>query len=389
MPVDPALVDTLAARIADLYRDVETALVKAIAQRLDRDLPSPEHELKLDTVRKLQNAAQAILARLQAARTQAVREAIARAYQAGTDAALDEVARIRPGTAQAARQALDQAPNLRLITNIAGAVLRDAGRVDWNILRAPLDIYRAVQAGTAARIASGAFTRREAAQAAWQALIDRGIVSFIDRAGRRWRLSSYVEMIARTNIQRAAIQGQTDRLQALGEDLVIVSDSPRECPKCRPWERKVLSISGRHRGRIRVEHATRDGEYVEVNVAGSLAEARSRGLHHPNCTHSLSAYRPGITKVGNARSDPEGYEAKQRQRELERRIRDAKLRAEAAITPEARRAANARVRALQRELREHIRRHGLKRLPYREQIGAGNVPRGTRPPGGPVTPVTP
>jgi len=151
----------------------------------------------------------------------------------------------------------------------------------------------------------------------------------------------------------------------------------------------VLSISGRHRGRVRVEHATRDGEYVEVNVVATLAEARSRGLHHPNCTHSISAYRPGITRVGNARSDPEGYEAKQRQRELERRIRDAKLRAEAAITPEARRAANARVRALQRELREHIRRHGLKRLPYREQIGAGNVPRGTRPPGGPVTPVTP
>lgn len=393
MAVDPRLVDALAETIADLYRDVESALIVAVAQRLREDppLPSPFEQGKLSALAKLRAAGEAILDRLRANRSQVIRLAVARAYRSGRAAAITELSdRLQPGTGRAARQALDDVPNIALIENLAQALHQDVGRVDANILRAPIDAYRAVQAGTAARVATGAFTRRQASQAAWQALIDRGIVSFIDKRGRRWQLSSYVEMIARTNVQRAAVQGQTDRLQALGEDLVIVSDSPRECPKCRPWERKVLSISGRVRGRVRLEHATRDGEYVTVNVAGSLAEARAKGLHHPNCTHSVSLFTPGVTRAGNAESDPAGYEAKQEQRRLERKIRAAKLQAQGALTPAARKAANAKVRAAQAELRAHLAANpDLKRLPYREQIGAGSVPRGRPAPGGPVTAMQP
>lgn len=391
MPVDPALVDRIAGTIADLYLDAESALTKVIAERLRAELDTtPTETDKLAAIRRLQAAARSIYEQLQAAKGAAIRRAIAEAYASGTASAMAELppsARLR----QSARQALDDVPNAATVARIAAAVHRDLGRVEANILRAPIDAYRAVQAAVAARIATGAFTRRQASQAAWQALIDRGIVSFIDKRGRRWRLSSYAEMIARTNVQRAATQGQTDRLAALGEDLVIVSDSPRECPKCRPWERKVLSISGRVRGRVRLEHATRDGEYVTVNVAGSLAEARAKGLHHPNCTHSISAYRPGITKTGNAESDPAGYEASQRQRYIERQIRKFKEREQAALTPEARKAARAKVRAWQKAMREHLAANpALKRLPYREQIGAGSQPpRGRGAPGGPVTPIEP
>src|SRR5690606_20838702 len=58
-------------------------------------------------------------------------------------------------------------------------------------------------------------------------------------------------------------------------------------------------------------------------------------------------------------------------------------------TPEAKRAANAKVRAAQAALREHIEQHGLKRLRYREQIGAGNIPRKGEPSGGPVASLEP
>lgn len=391
MPVDPALVDRIAGTIADLYLDAENALIRAIAERLRAELDTtPAEADKLAAIRRLQAAARSIYERLQAAKGAAIRRAIADAYASGTASAMAELppsARLRQG----ARQALDDVPNAATVARIATAVHRDLGRVEANILRAPIDAYRAVQAATAARIATGVATRRQASQAAWQRLVEQGIVSFVDRRGRRWRLSSYAEMIARTNVQRAATQGQTDRLAALGEDLVIVSDSPRECPKCRPFERKVISISGRHRGRIRVEHATRDGEYVEVNVVATLAEARSRGLQHPNCTHSLSAYRPGITKTGNARSDPDGYEAAQRQRYIERKIRTWKEHEQAALTPEARKAARAKIRDWQRIMREHLAANpALKRLPYREQIGAGSQPpRGRGAPGGPVTPIEP
>jgi hypothetical protein len=390
--VDQDLLDQIAGTIADLYREVETALVRTIAQRLRKDLPlpSPWQEEKLDAIRQLQASARLILARLQTARSTAIREAVARAYRSGQDAAIvDLPASWDPSIGPAARQATSVIPNARLMENLAQALHRDIGRVDQNILRAPIDAYRAVQAGTAARIASGSYTRREASQAAWARLIDRGITSFTDRAGRTWKLSSYVEMMGRTNIARAAIQGQTDRLQSLGIDLVYISDNVQECRVCRPFESKVLRRDLGPTGDIQVEHATRDDELVTVHVVDTLPGARAKGLFHPNCRHSASAYLPGITRLKKNTADPEGDKARQKQRYLERKIRAAKEQAVGALTPEAKKDAGADVRAAQAALRAHLKANPkLKRLPYREQIGAGNIPKGEAP-GGPVSDLQP
>ncbi|MBF8193275.1 hypothetical protein ITP53_47935 [Nonomuraea sp. K274] len=394
MAVDQDLLDRVASTIADLYRSVETALVRTVAQRLRADLPlpSPMQEEKLDAIRKLQASARLILASLQIRRAQLIREAIARAYRSGGDAAVADLPASwfpRSGVGQAARQAVAVVPNARLLENLAQALHRDVGRVDQNILRAPVDAYRAVQAGAAARIASGAYTRREASQAAWARLIDRGIVDFTDRAGRTWKLSSYVEMMGRTNIQRAAVQGQTDRLESIGIDLVYVSDNVQECRVCRPFESKVLRRDAGPTGKIEVEHATQDDVMVTVDVLDTLPGAMAKGLFHPNCRHSISAYLPGVTTLKKGTADPEGDKARQRQRALERRIRAAKEQAVGALTPEAKKDAGARVRAAQAALRAHLAAHPkLKRLPYREQIGAGNVPRGEAP-GGPVQDLQP
>ncbi|MGW4411171.1 phage minor capsid protein [Nonomuraea sp. NPDC004702] len=395
MAVDQDLLDQIASTVADLYREVESALITAVAQRLRADLPlpSPFEETKLDAIRKLQASGRLILASLQATRARVIREAIARAYRSGGDAAVADLPADwfpKSGIGQEARDALREIPNARVIENIAAALHSDVGRVDMNILRAPVDAYRAVQAGAAARITSGAFTRREASQAAWQRLMDRGIVDFTDRAGRRWKLSSYVEMLARTNAQRAAVQGQTDRLESIGIDLVYISDNSQECKRCRPFESKVLARSSGPIGKIQVEHATKDDHMVTVNVVDTLQGAMSRGLFHPNCRHSASAYLPGVTTLKKNTADPEGDKARQKQRALERKIRTEKEKALGALTPEAKKEANARVRAAQAALRAHLAAHPkLKRLPYREQIGAGNIPKQGGPKGGPVQDLQP
>ncbi|MFF0860909.1 phage minor capsid protein [Nonomuraea sp. NPDC003560] len=395
MAVDQDLLDQIAGSVADLYREVETALITAVAQRLRADLPlpSPFEETKLDAIRKLQQSARLILATLQATRARVIRDAIARAYRSGGDAAVADLPADwfpRSGIGQQARDALREIPNARVIENIAAALHRDVGRVDQNILRAPVDAYRAVQAGAAARITSGAFTRRQASQAAWQRLMDRGIVDFTDRAGRRWKLSSYVEMLARTNAQRAAVQGQTDRLESIGIDLVYISDNSQECKRCRPFESKVLARGSGPIGKIQIKHATKDGVMVTVDVLDTLAGAMSRGLFHPNCRHSASAYLPGVTVLKKGTADPEGDKARQRQRALERKIRAEKEKVLGALTPEAKKEANARVRAAQAALRAHLAAHPkLKRLPYREQIGAGNIPKQGGPKGGPVQDLQP
>jgi hypothetical protein len=209
-----------------------------------------------------------------------------------------------------------------------------------------------------------------------RAFADRGIQAFVDRAGRRWSLPSYAEMAVRTATARAATEAHMRTLSEAGVELVVVSDAPRECPLCRPWEGKVLTIGGPAGARtVEVEHAVEDGRMVPVRVAGSLDEARAAGLQHPNCRHSVSMYSPGLTRIEQATSDPAGYDAGQRQREIERTIRKWKRREAAAITPEAQRVARAKVRQWQGAMRQHLADHpDLRRNRVREQIGAGNLP---------------
>lgn len=75
--------------------------------------------------------------------------------------------------------------------------------------------------------------------------------------------------------------------------------------------------------------------------------------------------------------DPEGDQARQRQRDIERHIRKWKARETGALTDPARKQARRKVRAWQAALRQHLDEHpDLKRLRYREQLGAGQTPVG-------------
>lgn len=382
MPVDPRDLDDIAANVAAVYQEAETALVRIIARHLageiDKDLPAPAWaERKLAAVRALRAAAQAVIAALQTSSDGAVRDAVAQAFRAGWGSALAELPAAwfpESGLGDAARAAADEVPEFAAIEALANAVTRDIGEKSRNILRDTIDAYRNVITATVARTLTGVQTRQQASQAAWQALMNRGITGFTDRAGRRWQLSSYVEMATRTVTQRAAVQGQTDRLAAMDVPLVTVSNAPQECVLCRPFEGRVLSLDGREGDRS-VPHELTD-KPITVHVTATLADAMARGLFHPNCRHSVSAYLPGVTKLPEQpTADPDGDKARQQQRALERKIRKAKLEQTGALDEQARKAAGAKVRNAQAALRAHLEEHPeLKRLRYREQIGAGNIP---------------
>lgn len=378
MPADPDELDAIAATVAQVYAEAETTLVRLVARHLDGDAEAPEWvTTKLGAVKALRRSVTAVLAALQADSSTALREAAAAAYRNGWSSVGAELVVEwfpKSGIGQDAKAAAKDLPGFGAVEALAQAVHRDVGARSSNILRDVLDAYRATIAAASGRILTGTQTRRQASQAAWRGLIDRGLSSFVDRSGRRWRLSSYVEMAARTVTQRAAVTGQTDRLDTLGVTLVSVSNAPRECPLCRPFEGKILRTDNGPTGWIEVPHQTRDGETVRVHVEATLAEARAAGFQHPNCRHSVSAYLPGISRLPEPGStaDPEGYQATQRQRELERAIRTAKLREAGGID-----GAAGQVRAAQNRLREHLAAHPeLKRLRYREQIGAGNIQTG-------------
>jgi hypothetical protein len=172
----------------------------------------------------------------------------------------------------------------------------------------------------------------------------------------------------------AGRKGQTDRLAAADIYLIMVSDSVQECALCRHFEGRVLALSG-PTGDISVPHQLTD-EPITVHVTATLAEAQLQGLFHPNCRHSVSAYLPGVSRLPEQPTeDPDGDEARKQQRAIERKIRHHKVSEAGALDEQARKAAGAKLRAAQAELREHLAAHpDLKRLRYREQIGAGNIP---------------
>ncbi|WP_416963100.1 phage minor capsid protein [Streptomyces sp. Agncl-13] len=374
MPIHPGMVEDLAETTRDLYAAAEERLLGIIARQLADGLDAPGWiERKLAAVQAVRRAAQGVVDELGKAMSLDVFDAVAEAYNTGHRAAVAELGALSDDSR---RLVDDVTPNAQAVDRLAQETVDRLTATHRSILRAVDDQYRTVVAEVTATPLLGTGTRRQATQDAMRRFADRGIASFTDRAGRRWQLTSYAEMAVRTSVGRAATEAHMRTLGEAGVDLVIVSDSPRECPLCRPWERRVLTVGAPDGERtVEAEHATEDGRTVRVSVAGSLDEARRAGLQHPNCRHSVSAYTPGITPVEDATSDPAGYEAGQRQRKIERNIRRWKNREAAAVTPEAQRAARAKVRQWQGGMRDHLAAHpDLRRLRHREQPGASNLP---------------
>jgi hypothetical protein len=375
MPVHPGLVEDLSTGIRDLYADAEARLLGIVARQLTDGFEAPGWAVaKLTDIQPLRRSAQQVVDALSTAVDLEVWNVVAEAYNVGARAGLAELGAL--GNDEVRRIA-ETTPATRAVDRLAQETVDLVTETHRGILRGVEDGYRQVIAEVSATPLLGIDTRRQATQRAMERFSDRGLRTFVDKSGRAWQMTSYAEMATRTSVGRAAVEGHTDRLRAAGLDLVIVSNAPQECPVCRPYEGKVLSIDGPGEPHeVDVEHALDDGRTVRVHVAGSLNAARARGFQHPNCRHSVAAYLAGVTRAPeDASEDPDGYEATQKQRAIERGIRKWKNRAASATTPEAKRAAEARVRAWQGRMRGHLADHPeLIRRREREQPGAGNLP---------------
>lgn len=377
MPTSPADAEDLARAVAAIYDDAEHALLGILARALAEGIESPKWaELKLAAVGDVRRAVEQVTDALQTDATGAIGRAVAEAYRRGGQSAIAELGALDEGRRAFAARHL---PNAAAVDRLANAAVGEQGPVFQRILREPLDIYRSVIARVSASTLLGTLTRRQTAGRALSQFAARGITGFVDAAGRRWEMASYAEMAVRSITGRAAIEGHVDQLTALGEQLVIVSDAPLECPLCRPWEGEVLAINGATGPHtLRLPRADDSGSLlrrratVAVHVAGSLTEARARGLFHPNCRHNLSVYLPGVTTRPQSPPHPQGatYEDTQQQRYLERQVRAWKRKAAASMDDAGRRQANARVREYQARIRQLTADKGLHRQPAREQVGA-------------------
>jgi hypothetical protein len=354
--IDPDIARHLARATAEIYGDAQANMLGHVSRRLARGIEEDGWaERKRAEIRRLRHEALIDIRRLGRLGPEAVRAAIDAGYEAGIAAAIGEkhieVASGFVGTNQAAVEAL--------ASETIGAVTS----THIQILRSTLDGYRRIISEASLRgVITGTETRRTAAQMALRRFARQGVTGFIDKAGRNWMLESYTEMATRTGAGHAMLEGHLQTYQAAGRDLVIVSDAPEECPRCRPHEGRVFSISGK------------DKRYP------SLSSARTAGLFHANCRHRLHPYIRGLTKPMTHTADPVKAGQRVRQRELERRVRMRRREVTAAKAwtaedkaTEARRElerANRMLAKSKSDLAGFIAKHDRKRLPYRETLGA-------------------
>lgn len=362
MPVSPGDAEDLGQPVADLHAATERSIFKRIGAALGLGLGSSswgdDRAAGTGAFRRLITS---IVGRLRGRSRQTVEQAVTEAVRRGVAQADEDLVKadIEPPD--------DPAPGQQTVGRATDRLMSDLTPVHTKMIDETVDRYRKIIVEVSNLVETGAATRLQAAQQALNKFADAGITGFVDKAGRNWELSTYVEMATRTATARAMIAAHLVRLEQAGIKLVIVSDAPYECPLCAPWENKVLSVGtdavgGKHEMNV---NGTR------VEVAGSLDEAMAAGLFHPNCRHNISAFIPGTSKVPERKVDTGGvtYKDVQKQRYLERQARKWGRRQEVALdSPQAKEAA-AKVRLYRAKIRELTQQTGLKRKTHRELPG--------------------
>jgi hypothetical protein len=368
LPVEA--VGRLAESVVAIATQAEGALLELMTKSLVKGIDGPGWASTQSTeVGKFRQAAQAVLGSYGLQANAATAQVLHKAAGLGVDAVADELAGYKDALGQLVQVKDSKAPGGAAVVHLAAEASGLIASSKSTVLRQVDDAYRRVVAEVTGNVLLGAETRRQVTQRALNRLAAQGVTGFIDKRGRNWDLVSYLEMATRTAAQRAMTAAHTEALESKGIGLVIVSDAPQECVRCRPYEGKVLSIDGTPKGTFSVPSRTRNTN-TKVKVDGTLAGAVANGLYHPGCRHSHAAYIPGLTErpPEGSTADPEGDAARQRLRELERRVRRAKREELLAITPEAKAAAKRKVRAQQAAIRDHVDKTGIKRVTAREQL---------------------
>ena len=141
-----------------------------------------------------------------------------------------------------------------------------------------------------------------------------GIPAIVDKAGREWTVEAYAQTVVRSNIRQVATETTLAQMENLNLDLVEVSAHIGARPGCAPYQGRVYSLRGETPGYDRLS----DTSYGEPD-----------GLFGINCGHQMYPYSEGerqTFKPYPTRENENVYEESQKQRYLERQIRDAKRR---------------------------------------------------------------
>lgn len=257
----------------------------------------------------------------------------------------------------------------RAAAQTAEGVARTIARNNLGMAANAQRVWRDVAAEAIGASVHGALPIDRVMSRAVTRMAREGVMVIDYDSGARTSVDAAVRRTVVTEVTQAAARQTLARIGQYGHDLVETSSHFGSRPDHAEWQGQVFSVSGTSR------------EYPAFYPSTGYGDAA--GLGGINCRHSVSPFFPGISEIDelpetvDGKTSDEMYAAQQRQRTLERAVRDAKRDA-AALKAAGLDDTNARLTlgARQTRLREYARSEGLTRQPQREKVYAiGAQPR--------------
>ena len=223
------------------------------------------------------------------------------------------------------------------------------------------DVLNILNSNTAS-VVSGAESRTKAVRTTIHEMAQKGIPAFVDKSGREWSPEAYVNMDIRATVKNTALEAQFSTMDSLGQDVFEVSSHPGSRPKCRPWQGKLISRSGRT-----TEITDINGRKHKVIPLSQTSFGEPDGLFGINCGHRPRGVSDGLFRKSSVEyddtEDKELYNKVCKQRELERRVRKTKTEAdmlEAAGDTEGAKEVRRKMAEQNKALKSYCDSNGLK-----------------------------
>lgn len=210
-------------------------------------------------------------------------------------------------------------------------------------------------------VANGGESRQTAVRNCIKEFSQKGIPAFVDKRGREWSPEAYINMDIRTTVNNTANAAQDACCDRYGLDLIQISSHMGARPKCAIDQGKLYSRSNRsgiaHDG---------DGNPIPFYPWSSTSYGQPDGILGINCHHHKYPFADGVNFQRyfpyDEEENAERYKEFQKQRAMERRVREVSRQAdmlEIAGDTEGAKAARRKLREKRKAYRDYSKEHGL------------------------------
>ena len=108
---------------------------------------------------------------------------------------------------------------------------------------AAANVYRQILTESTTATVSGLMTHQDAVESAIYRAVDRGLPTrLIDRAGHRWSLEGYTNMVVTTTTQRTFNEVRLKRIKDYHIGQAVMSSHPASRPACAPIQGHVVNV---------------------------------------------------------------------------------------------------------------------------------------------------